>query len=96
MKELVEAIKNRPSFVVKIPHEKPVLVNVINTYDEHLDKLEAVVADFQKNHVIKSKVPLQKKYDWWKQHTELDKKSGYPISKERQELLGILTWLLEG
>jgi len=38
--------------------------------------------------------PLQEKYEWLKKHTELDKKSGYAVSKERKELLQVFEDLL--
>lgn len=56
------------------------------------DVLEKV-ADYKKTHI--SIKQLQDFYDHLKKHTDLDEESGYPVSKERRELLKILEELLE-
>ena len=93
-KELREVIKNRPDVIEPIPTLEGAM-EYAKLVNKHLDKIDAAFADFLGNNVVASRNPLKEKYDWWKQHTELDKKSGYPISKEREELLLILASLLE-
>lgn len=37
----------------------------------------------------------KKRYDWWKQHTDLDEKAGYHVSKERKEALELMKFTLD-